>query len=125
MAPAAKPAKSRAHGPTSAAKPRARRAQKPGAKATKTKSPKEPKRLSTLSAAAQVLAGSKVPMRAKELIAQMEARHLWKSPGGQTPESTLYTAMTREITKKGAASRFKKHERGVFVAGGAGGGKGA
>ncbi len=56
-------------------------------------------------------------MRAKEMIAAMEAKGLWASPGGKTPEATLYAAIIREIAAKGNAARFKKHERGVFVAG--------
>ncbi len=90
-----------------------------GGKAPNTpKAPKEkkPKRVSALDAAAQVIAGSKVPMRAKEMIAEMEAKGLWKSPGGKTPEATLYAAIIREIAAKGDKARFKKHERGVFVA---------
>ncbi len=93
------------------------------AKAPKTpKAPKpakepKPKRVSALDAAAQVLAASEVPMRAKEMIAAMEAKGLWASPGGKTPEATLYAAIIREIAAKGTAARFKKHERGVFVAG--------
>jgi hypothetical protein len=53
----------------------------------------------------------------------MEAKKLWTSPGwggGKTPEATLYAApptIIREIAAKGTAARFKKHERGVFVAG--------
>jgi len=86
-------------------------------KAPKPAKEKKPKRVSALDAAAQVLAGSKVPMRAKEMVAEMEAKGLWKSPGGKTPEATLYAAIIREIAAKGNASRFKKHERGVFVAG--------
>ncbi|MGE3109680.1 MAG: HTH domain-containing protein [Vicinamibacterales bacterium] len=78
---------------------------------------KKPKRVSALDAAAQVLAASEVPMRAKEMIAAMEAKKLWTSPGGKTPEATLYAAIIREIAAKGTAARFKKHERGVFVAG--------
>jgi hypothetical protein len=77
----------------------------------------KPKRVSALDAAAQVLAASEVPMRAKEMIAAMEAKGLWRSPGGKTPEATLYAAIIREIAAKGTAARFKKHERGVFVAG--------
>jgi len=94
-----------------------------GEKAPKTpKTPKpakekKPKRISALDAAAQVLAASDVPMRAKEMIAAMEAKKLWTSPGGKTPEATLYAAVIREIAAKGTAARFKKHERGVFVAG--------
>jgi hypothetical protein len=56
-------------------------------------------------------------MRAKEMIAQMEARRLWTSPGGKTPDATLYAAIIREIAAKGEKARFKQHERGVFVAG--------
>ncbi|MCE7974820.1 MAG: hypothetical protein DYG92_10955 [Leptolyngbya sp. PLA1] len=93
----------------------------PSAKGKKAKAPKtpkapKPKRVSALDAAAEVLAGSKVPMRAKEMIAEMETKGLWKSPGGKTPEATLYAAIIREIAAKGEKARFKKHERGVFVA---------
>ena len=86
-------------------------------KAPKPAKEKKPKRVSALDAAAQVLAASEVPMRAKEMIAAMEAKGLWTSPGGKTPEATLYAAIIREIAAKGTAARFKKHERGVFVAG--------
>ena len=91
-----------------------------GGKAPKTpKAPKEkkPKRVSALDAAAQVIASAKAPMRAKEMIAEMEAKGLWKSPGGKTPEATLYAAIIREIAAKGEKARFKKHDKGVFVAG--------
>ena len=88
-----------------------------GEKAPKTPRAPKPKRVSALDAAAQVLAASEVPMRAKEMIAAMEAKKLWTSPGGKTPEATLYAAIIREIAAKGTAARFKKHERGVFVAG--------
>ena len=86
-------------------------------KAAKPAKEPKPKRVSALDAAAQVLAASEVPMRAKEMIAAMEAKGLWTSPGGKTPEATLYAASIREIAAKGSAARFKKHERGVFVAG--------
>jgi len=87
------------------------------AKAPKAPKEKMPKRVSALDAAAQVVAGAKVPMRAKEMIAEMEAKGLWKSPGGKTPEATLYAAIIREITARGEKARFKKHDKGVFVAG--------
>ncbi len=86
-------------------------------KAPKPAKEKKPKRVSALDAAAQVIAGAKVPMRAKEMIAEMEAKGLWKSPGGKTPEATLYAAIIREIAAKGDKARFKKHDKGVFVAG--------
>ncbi|MBX3316642.1 MAG: winged helix-turn-helix domain-containing protein [Phycisphaeraceae bacterium] len=86
-------------------------------KPAKEPKPTPPKRVSALDAAAQVLAANEVPMRAKEMIAAMEAKKLWTSPGGKTPEATLYAAIIREIAAKGNAARFKKHDRGVFVAG--------
>jgi hypothetical protein len=91
-----------------------------GGKAPRTpKAAKEakPHRAGALDAAAQVIAGAKAPMRAKEMIAAMEAKSLWKSPGGRTPEATLYAAIIREIAAKGDKARFKKHDKGVFVAG--------
>jgi hypothetical protein len=75
-----------------------------------------PKRISALDAAAQVLAASKEPMRAKDLIAAMADQGLWSSPNGKTPEATLYAAMIREIAAKGSDARFRKVERGLFAA---------
>lgn len=87
----------------------------------RTAKPKErtsaPKRISALEAAAQVLAASKEPMRAKDLIAAMAEQGLWSSPSGKTPEATLYAAMIREIAAKGTDARFRKVERGLFAAG--------
>ena len=85
-------------------------------KPAKEKKPTPPKRVSALDAAAQVLADSEVPMRAKEMIAKMEAKGLWKSPGGKTPEATLYAAIIREIAAKRKTARFSKVERGLFAA---------
>ena len=76
-----------------------------------------PKRISALDAAAQVLAASKEPMRAKDLIAAMAEQGLWSSPNGKTPEATLYAAMIREIAAKGTDARFRKVERGLFTTG--------
>ena len=89
-----------------------------GGKAAKPKVAKgdKPRRTSALDAAAKVLASAKEPMRAKDLIEQMAAKGLWTSPGGKTPEATLYAAMIREIGKKGPQARFRKTERGLFAA---------
>ena len=76
----------------------------------------QPKRLSALDAAAQVLAKAKEPMGAKDLIEAMAQQNLWTSPGGQTPSATLYAAMIREIATKGDAARFKRVDRGQFTA---------
>ena len=77
---------------------------------------KKPKRVSALDAAAHILAAAGKPMRAKEMVEQMEAKGLWKSPGGKTPEATLYAAIIREIAAKGDKARFRKKDRGLFVA---------
>lgn len=49
------------------------------------------------------------------MIAAMSAKGYWSSPGGKTPSATLYSAILREITTKGASSRFVKAERGKFA----------
>ena len=82
--------------------------------ATRAAKPPREKRMSALDAAARVLATSDQPMRCTELIAEMQTRSLWTSPGGKTPESTLHAAITREIATKGDAARFKKVDRGMF-----------
>ncbi|HMN42477.1 MAG TPA: HTH domain-containing protein [Phycisphaerales bacterium] len=93
-------------------------AEKPAKAPKPPKAPKaiKPKRVSALDAAAQVIAKSDKPMRAVDMIAQMEAKGLWTSPGGKTPEATLYAAIIREIAAKGKQARFAKHDRGLFVA---------
>lgn len=93
--------------------------EKPSTKGKPAMAPKtpKPKRTSALDAAASVLATAKEPMTSKALIDAMAARGLWTSPGGKTPEATLYAAMTREIGAKGREARFKKVDRGLFVAG--------
>jgi hypothetical protein len=87
-------------------------------KAKKAKVPKEPKdkKMSAIDAAAQVLASSKEPLNAKEMIEAMAAKGLWTSPGGKTPHATLYSALIREIALKGKEARFVKTERGKFAA---------
>ena len=87
-------------------------------KPKRTRAKKEPKekRMSGLDAAAKVLAESGQPMTAKEMIEAAESKGYWKSPGGKTPHATVYSAIIREIAKKGDASRFVKTERGKFTA---------
>ncbi len=74
------------------------------------------KKTSALDAAAKLLASSKEPMTTKEMIDALAAENLWKSPGGKTPDRTLYSAILREIGTKGKDARFKKTERGKFAA---------
>ena len=40
------------------------------------------------------------------------------SPGGATPQETLYSAILREIKTKGKEARFQKTERGKVAVNG-------
>jgi hypothetical protein len=86
----------------------------PKARARKPKEPRE-KKASAIDSAALVLAEEGRPMNCKELIETMAAKGYWTSPNGQTPSATLYSAILRDIGKKGSEARFKKVERGQFV----------
>ncbi len=72
-------------------------------------------KMSALDAAAKVLAESGEPMTSKAMIDAMAAKGYWTSPGGKTPQATLYAAIIREIQTKGAEARFTKTERGHFA----------
>ena len=77
----------------------------------KTSAPEAPaKKLSLLSAAAQVLKESDEPLNCKRMIALAKEKNLWSPGSGKTPEQTLYSAIAREIKDKGEASRFRKSE---------------
>jgi hypothetical protein len=84
------------------------RAKKPAAKKASGKA-------SALDSAAKVLGESKEPLTTKEMIEAMSAKGYWKSPGGKTPDRTLYSAILREIVLKKGESRFVKTERGKFI----------
>jgi len=71
------------------------------------------KKMSMLDAAIETLRGTSCPMSAKEMIAAMEEKCLWKSPAGKTPENSLSSAILRE-TKTKENPRFKKAEKGRF-----------
>jgi hypothetical protein len=97
----------------------------PAADGVKTDAPKKPgrqkkakaeKKLSCLDAAAKVLAEAGEAMNCQEMIKVMADKGLWTSPGGKTPSATLYSAILRELQTKGKDARFKKTERGKFVA---------
>lgn len=108
----------------SATKTKKKAATPKASKSTKTAAPAKPaaggeaktKKLSAIDAAAKLLAGAKEPMNAKQMIEALAAKGLWTSPGGKTPHATLYSAILREITKKGKEARFVKTERGKFAA---------
>lgn len=83
--------------------------------ASTSKKEKAAKKTSALDAAAKVLASSKTSMTTSEMIDAMAEKKLWSSPGGKTPDRTLYSAILREIATKGKDARFKKTERGKFA----------
>ena len=56
--------------------------------------PAPAKKLSALDAAARVLDETRAPMTSGELIEAMAKKGYWSSPNGQTPQATLYTAVT-------------------------------
>jgi HB1, ASXL, restriction endonuclease HTH domain len=72
------------------------------------------KKVSALDAAAKVLGEAGQPMGCKEMIGAMAAKGYWSSPGGKTPETTLYSALLRELNSKGEQGRFVKADRGKF-----------
>ena len=86
----------------------------PGKKAEAPKSREN--RLSALDAAARVLSERSEPMNTKAIVEAMATEGYWTSPGGKTPHATLYSAILREIAKKGSEARFVKAERGKFAA---------
>jgi hypothetical protein len=71
------------------------------------------KAMSCLDAAAEVLKAEARPRTCGTLIDFMRERNLWTT-NAPTPTATLYSALLREITKKGAAARFRKADRGLF-----------
>jgi hypothetical protein len=92
---------------------------KPAAKAkgtptAETKSPVTGK-LSQIAAAERVLAEAKEPMTCKAMVEAMSAKGYWSSPGGKTPEATLYASLLRQIRDKGADATFQKTGRGLFA----------
>ncbi len=86
-------------------------ADKPKA-ATTAKEEKE-RKPSGLDAAVVVLAEAGKPMNCGDMVKRMLDTGLWKT-NGKTPASTIYAAIITEISKKGAASRFRKTDRGMF-----------
>lgn len=76
--------------------------------------------MSALDAAAQILTGltgdeAKQGITAQDLTERMAKQKLWISPGGKTPQATLYAAMVREMKARGTAARFRKVSKGHFA----------
>ena len=88
-------------------------------KAKKASEPKADGKLSAIDAAAKVLTEAGKLLTSKEMITAMAEKGYWTSPGGKTPHATLYSAILREISVKGAEARFQKTERGKFAVRGA------
>lgn len=85
-------------------------------KTAKTKPAKsDSKKLSQIEAALAVLAKTGEPMNCKAMVEAMAKQGLWTSPGGATPEATLYASILRDINTKGKDARFKKVDRGQFA----------
>ena len=88
-------------------------ATKPTAKAKPTKKNVPAEKLSQIAAAERVLAEAREPMTCKAMVEAMTAKGYWASPGGKTPEATLYASILRDL-KKGKEARFAKVDRGLF-----------
>lgn len=82
---------------------------------TTTRAAKSDGKLSQLDAAVKVLGEAGTPMTTKAMIEAMATKGYWTSPGGATPAQTLYSAILREMQKKGAGARFTKVDRGQFT----------
>lgn len=80
----------------------------------KSDKPAADKGLSCLDAAVEVLKSAGEPMQCKAMIDAMQHKGLWTSDA-PTPAATLYSAILREIQKKGTESRFRKTQRGHFT----------
>lgn len=90
-------------------------AQKDATRAKQANPKPKAKKSSGLDAAAQVLTEAAGPMTVKEIVAVAFEKGYWKSDG-VTPHATIYSAMIREISKRGKEARFKKTARGKFTA---------
>ena len=82
---------------------------------SKKKAARQDGKMSCIDAAAKVLSEKGEPMNCKEMIEAMAAKGYWTTPGGQTPQATLYSGILKEISTKGKESRFQKTDRGRFA----------
>jgi hypothetical protein len=91
---------------------KARRA-KAAKKAPRAKTGAHERRPSGLDAAAKVLSEAGEPLSCRAIAERALEKGYWKS-GGKTPHATIYSAILREIQKKGDEARFRKAARGKF-----------
>ena len=58
-----------------------------------------------------MLAEASEPLNTKQMVEAMAAKKLWTSPGGKTPDQTLYASILRDLRKDvleaNAADRVK------------------
>jgi hypothetical protein len=79
----------------------------------KVATPTPAEKLSQIAAAERVLVDAGEAMTCKAMVEAMTAKGLWSSPGGKTPEATLYSSILRNL--RGEEPRFKKVARGQFA----------
>ncbi|MFO7956308.1 MAG: winged helix-turn-helix domain-containing protein [Candidatus Brocadiia bacterium] len=89
-------------------------AEKPKKRATRAKTGDEGAKMSGLDAAAKVLEEADEPLRCKEIARRALEAGYWASDG-KTPHATIYSAILRDMQKKGDESRFRKAGRGLFA----------
>jgi hypothetical protein len=85
------------------------------AKKAKAAKPKGERKPGCLDAAVRVLQEAGKPMNCTDMVKGALAKGYWQTKG-QTPHSTLYAAIIREIAAKGKDARFRKTDRGQFEA---------
>jgi hypothetical protein len=76
--------------------------------------PAPPRQMNLLDATEVVLRERRKAMTTREIVNIVLEKRIW-TPSGPTPWATLHTAISREITSRGAGSRFKKCARGKFA----------
>jgi len=83
-------------------------------RATRAKTGANGRKPSGLDAAAKVLAEAGEPLSCKAIVERAFAAGYWRSEG-KTPHATVYSAILREMQKKGEDARFRKVEHGKFA----------
>lgn len=99
---------------TTARKTNAKKATTAKTPTKKSTAKKTDKKLSQIDAALAVLKKARKPMSCKEMVEAMAKQKLWTSPGGKTPDATLYAAILRDL-RNGKDARFKKTAPGRFT----------
>lgn len=80
----------------------------------KSANKKTAEKMSQLAAAERVLKEARKPLNCKAMVETMQAKGYWSSPGGKTPDATLYASLLRHIRQHGKDARFVKTDRGLF-----------